>query len=67
MCEDGGALLTAAVGGLPNWRKDIEALLCQSSLEQVCGQNLLQREFHSGKEMAMLGHNGTQLCWCQGC
>lgn len=59
MCQDRGALLRGAVGVMRSWRKGTEALLCQSSLEQVYGKNLLQREFHSGKEMAMLGHDGS--------
>lgn len=33
----------------------------ESSLEHGYGENLLQREFHSRKEMAVLGHHGTQL------
>lgn len=67
MCEDRGALIRAAVGGIHNWRKGTEALLCQLSLEQVYGEKLRQREFPSRKEMAMLGHDDTRLCWCHCC
>lgn len=61
MCEGRGGLLRATLGGKCYWRKGTEALLCQSALEQVYEENLLQREFHCGREMAQLDHGDSQL------